>query len=189
MQLRILSPTLCWMALLFLLLPWHTALAQVFEVGPGHPHEHLQSIDWDNLQPGDEVRIHARPEPYREKLIIRPSGTRKKHIIIRGISGKDGSKPVIDGENALAFQETDVFLSKRALIVIGGHKNRADYIILDNLELCNANNTNEFFYENKAETYADNGAAVFVQNRRHVTITNCRIHSCCMTPCSPARPS
>lgn len=74
----------------------------------------------------------------------------------------------------------DVKLSKRALIIIGGHKKRADYIIIDNLELRNANNKQQFFYKKRAEPYAANGAAVFVHSGRNVTIRNCHIHSCCM---------
>ena len=175
-----LFPKFCYAILLYLLLHGPAAHARVFHVGPGQDREHLRSIDWDGLQPGDEVQVHARPEPYREKLIIRPSGTRKQPIVIRGISDKQGNKPVIDGENALAFQKTDVRLSRRALVIIGGHRNRADHIILDNLELRNANNKLQFFYDNQPEPYAANGAAVFVQNGRNVTIQNCHIHSCCM---------
>ena len=166
--------------LLCLLLPCPAALAQVFDVGPSHPHKHLRSIDWNGLKPGDEVRIHARPEPYRKKLIIRSSGTRKQPIIIRGISDKAGNKPVIDGAKALAFQKTDIQLSRRALIIVGDSQIRANHIILDNLEMRNANNTQQFIYSKTLETYAANGTAVYIQNGHNVTIQNCHIHSCCI---------
>ena len=99
------------------LLSCPAAIAQVLDVGPGHAHENLRSIDWDSLKPGDVVNIHARPEPYREKLIIRPSGTRKQSIIIRDISDKNGSQPVIDGENALLSQKIDDSPANRALVL------------------------------------------------------------------------
>ena len=155
-------------------------LGQVFRVGPGYRFKDLRAVGWDRLRPGDIVEIYSRPTPYREKFILRAGGTKKNPIIIRGISDNDGNRPVIDGENAQVFQKINIGLSKRALIIVGGSEKRADHIILDNLELRNANNTQTFIYKGKKEPYADNGAAVFVQNGRNVTIRNCIIHSCCM---------
>ena len=125
--------------------------ADVITVGPGESVSSLHQVGWDKLKPDDEVRIKAKETPYREKIILKRSGTRKKRIRITGIPDGDGRLPVIDGSNAVHFMtSTDVLLSRRAIIIVGGSRSedKADFVEIRNLELRNANNTN-FFYQKK----------------------------------------
>ena len=46
-----------------------------YDVGPGQALAAIANVPWKSLQPGDLVRIHYRPEPYREKWVIGRSGT------------------------------------------------------------------------------------------------------------------
>lgn len=97
------------------------AWAEVITVGPGQDLSFLRQVHWDRLKPGDEVRIKAKKEPYREKVILTRSGTRKKRIRITDIPDEAGRLPVIDGSNAFHFMaRTDVLLSRRAIIFVGG---------------------------------------------------------------------
>ena len=74
----------------------------------------IASVDWNNLQPGDMVRIHWRATPYAEKILLSASGTAAKPIRVCGVAGGPGGNtmPVITGQNAttradLAFQNPD----------------------------------------------------------------------------------
>lgn len=157
--------------------------ADVITVGPGESVSSLHQVGWDKLKPDDEVRIKAKETPYREKIILKRSGTRKKRIRITGIPDRDGRLPVIDGSNAVHFMtSTDVLLSRRAIIIVGGSRSedKADFVEIRNLELRNANNTNFFYQKKQRVKYADNGAGIYVQRGKNVVVKNCRIHACCM---------
>ncbi|PLX79001.1 MAG: hypothetical protein C0614_08200, partial [Desulfuromonas sp.] len=74
--------------------------SNVIEVGPGRVHEDLSTVDWPNLQAGDEVRIYWRPEPYHSKIGLRGRGTASDPILLSGVAGPNGERPVISGQNA-----------------------------------------------------------------------------------------
>ena len=157
--------------------------AEVITVGPGQDASSLKQVRWDRLRPGDEVRIKARSKPYREKIVLKRSGRSDRPIRITGVPDQDGHLPVLDGENAVHFQaRTDVKLSRRAIIIAGGShtRERADFVVIENLELRNANNTASFRQNGAQIRYADNGAGIYVNRGDNVVIKGCRIHSCCM---------
>ena len=176
------SPLLAF-ALFFLFCPVSGVDANIIEVGPGSTFSHLRQVKWDKLKPGDEVIIKAKKEPYREKIIVKRSGTRKRPIRITGVPDAEGHLPVIDGFDAVHFDaRTEVGLARRAIIIVGGSnaQGQADFVIIRNLELRNANNTNFFYQNGQRVKYADNGAGVYVQRGKNVVVKGCRIHSCCM---------
>src|SRR5690606_6988123 len=74
--------------------------AAVYDVGPAQPLAAIGEVPWHLLEPGDEVRIHWRAEPYREKWVIGRSGTAQAPIVVRGIPGPNGERPVIRGDGA-----------------------------------------------------------------------------------------
>lgn len=150
--------------------------AQIYEIGPGKKYERISSIPFDELEPGDIVKIHYRKKPYREKFIIRRSGTKNRPIIITGIP-KGGKIPVIDGRNAKQFQKENWPQSSRWLIKMGDG-GAANYVQIKGLELRNANNSLAFIKSGKKQTYGDNAAGVFVRKGKHVLISGCLIHSC-----------
>lgn len=159
----------------------HSAsFASVYEIGDDKPYGRLSELDWNGLKPGDLVKIYVRSRPYAEKLVLSCSGLSKKPIIIRGIPDENGNKPIIEGNNAVHFQKLcQEGHYDRGLIVLGDC-NPADYILIENLEIRNANNKAVFSYRNTKQPYAKNAAGIFVWKGRDVRIRNCEIHSCGM---------
>ena len=159
-----------------ILFPLQHACCAVYKVGPGEKYERIAHVPLDTLEPGDVVRIHYRKEPYRQKFVLRRSGTKEQPIVIMGIPHK-GRLPVIDGSLALQFQEERWPQSSRWLIKVGD-ADAADYIHIENLHLCNANSSQKFIRAEHVLEYRDNAAGVFVWRGRHIVISGCRIHAC-----------
>jgi hypothetical protein len=152
------------------------AFPSVYEVGPGKEFEGIGQVPLDTLEPGDIVRIYYRQEPYREKFILRRSGTKENPIVIMGVP--EGDKlPIIGGSLSNQFQEEQLFEPGRWLIKVGDGT-PGDYIQIKNLELRNANNSQAFVIAGHVQGFDDNAAGVFVRFGRHVLITGCIIHSC-----------
>lgn len=153
-----------------------TGNAAVYEVGPGRSYQELQQVPFDDLGPGDQVRIHYRKQPYRSRIVLRRSGTRSKPIVIMGVPNQ-GRRPVIDGRNAVLFQKWATMNPGRYLIRIG-YDTTADHIHIRNLTLRHANNTEWTFEKNEKIKYTDNAAGVWIMKGRDITVANCLIYSC-----------
>ena len=150
--------------------------ARVYEVGPGKTYEQISRVPFDRLDPGDVVKIFYRVKPYRERIILRRSGTKKQPIIIKGVI--HGRKfPVIEGKFARQFQKEVWKNSGRWLIKIGDGT-PGDHVRIENLVLRNANNTNATIEAAGQRLYTDNAAGIFLRSGKHVVISNCRIYSC-----------
>jgi len=154
------------------------ASSSIYEVGPGRKFGKIAEVPFDSLGPGDFVKIYYREKPYHEKFILRKSGTKKNPIIITGVPS--GNKlPIIDGENAVQFQQE--FRPEggggRWLIKVGDETS-GSHVVIKNLYLRNANNLNMFTESGKHYQYKDNAAGVFLRKGRHVLITQCVIYSC-----------
>src|SRR5687768_5209294 len=94
--------------------------AATYDVGPGHPFESIGAAPWATLEPGDIVRIHWRPEPYREKWVICRQGTAGAPIIVSGVPGPNGELPIIDGSGAVTAPGLNYWSEQRGIIKIGG---------------------------------------------------------------------
>ncbi|MBU4287581.1 MAG: hypothetical protein KKI12_05340 [Proteobacteria bacterium] len=162
--------------LLFAFLQTHFVFAVDYEVGPNKTYKAISQVPLDSLEPGDVVKIYYRKKAYHEKFIIRRSGTKDKPIIIKGIPLK-GKQPVIDGSLACQGQDEHWPQSGRWLIKVGDG-NAADYVQIKNLELCNANNSQQYRKKESNANYEDNAAGIFIRLGRNVLIANCVIHSC-----------
>ena len=148
----------------------------IYEVGPGKKYEQISGVPFDTLEPGDVVNIFYRKKPYRERIILRRSGTKKKPIIIRGIVSL-GKLPVIDGKFARQFQKEAWKHSGRWLIKVGDGT-PGDHVRIENLVLRNANNTNATDETTGRRLYTDNAAGIFLRSGKSVVVFNCRIYSC-----------
>ena len=86
-----------------------------FHVGPGRPHANLPALfSAVSLQPGDIVEVDAGA--YAGGVILNRSGTAAQPIVIRGIRGGDGRRPLLSGgTNTFEFR-------------------RADHVVLEGLE-------------------------------------------------------
>src|SRR5512136_1430697 len=71
-----------------------------YEVGPGKDYANIGDVPWESLKAGDQVLIHWRQEPYREKWVIAIQGTEQQPFTVRGVASESGQLPVIDGRDA-----------------------------------------------------------------------------------------
>src|SRR5262245_32594195 len=102
------------------------ATATIYNVGDGQPYSTIGSVPWEALQAGDEVRIHWRAAPYREKWVIARQGTQAAPIRVLGVPGPAGQLPIIDGENATTRLLLDYWNEVRAVVKVGGSSIPAD---------------------------------------------------------------
>ena len=59
-------------------------------------------MPWQNLVACDQVLINYRVQPYNDILMIGARGESNKWIVIRGVPGPGGERPVFDGTNAIS---------------------------------------------------------------------------------------
>jgi len=152
------------------------ASSAIYKVGPGQDLSELDQVPFDDLKPGDKVKIYYRKAPYRARIILRRSGTSQRPIVIMGVMSQ-GKRPVIDGANAILFQKESNQNPGRYLIRIGDDRT-GDHIHILNLTLRNANNTETTIENNQKRAYTDNAAGVWIIKGRHIKISNCLIYSC-----------
>jgi parallel beta-helix repeat protein len=155
--------------------------AATYEVGPGRPFETPSAVPWESLWAGDVVLIYWRSTPYKDKWVIARQGTATAPIIIRGVPGPAGERPIIDGNGAVTSRSLDFWNESRGVIKIGGTNIPADvmprYIVIENLDVRGARSTNVFTDDHGAvQTYAMNAAAIYVEKGENITLTNNVIH-------------
>ena len=154
------------------------ARAEVYDVGAGQPLAAIGEVPWASLAPGDEVRIHWRPEPYREKWVIGRAGTGAAPIVVRGIRGPGGERPVVSGEAATTPDPLDFTNDVRGVIKIGTSNVPPDalpaHIAIEGLEVRSAHPSYSFTDDHGVtQTYATNAAAIYVERGQHLVIRDC----------------
>lgn len=159
------------------------AKATIYEVGDGRPYPSIGSVPWESLQPGDEVRIHARPAPYHEKWVLCRQGTPTQPIRIVGVPDSLGSQPVIDGEDATTRLALDYWNENRAVLKIGGASIPPDtmpmWIEIHGIDFRGARPPATFTDDaGNAGNYINNAAAIFIEKGEHITIRNCTLRDC-----------
>lgn len=155
--------------------------AAVYDVGPGQPLAAIGDAPWATLQPGDEVRIHWRPEPYREKWVIGRSGTAEAPIAVRGIAGPGGARPVISGDGATTPAPLDYTNEQRGVVKIGTSNvppsTLPSHVVIEGLEIRSAHPDYTFQDDHGAlQSYANNAASIYVERAAHLVIRNCVLH-------------
>jgi hypothetical protein len=166
------------------LLPFAAALAAgearaaVYEVGPGQPLAAIGDVPWASLAPGDEVRIHWRPEPYREKWVIGRAGTAAAPIAVRGIRGPGGERPIVSGDGATTPDPLDFTNDARGVIKIGTSNVPSNtlpaHVVIEGLDVRSAHPAYSFTDDRGAtQSYASNAAAIYVERAQHLLIRDC----------------
>ncbi len=163
-------------AVIWMLIVTANAEGTIYQVGPEKRFKNINDVPLDSLEPGDIVKIFYRDKPYTDRFIIRRSGTEEKPIVFSGVPS-NRKLPVIDGRFARQDQKEYWKNSGRWLIKIGD-KDPGSHVIIQNLVLRNANNSNPTFEPDGKRFYTANAAGIFVRSGKNVTIQNCRIHSC-----------
>jgi Putative Ig domain len=155
--------------------------AATYAVGPGQPYAAPSAVPWETLQPGDVVLIHWRSTPYRDKWVICRQGTAAAPIVVRGVLGPAGERPIIEGTGATTRLALDYWGEQRAVIKIGGASIPADtmprYIVVENLDVRGARPPFTFTDDSgAAQSYVNNAAAIWVEKGEHLTIRNNWLH-------------
>lgn len=154
------------------------ARAAVYEVGPGQPLAAIGDVPWVSLAPGDEVRIHWRPQPYREKWVIGRAGTAAAPIVVRGIPGPGGERPVVSGDGATTPDPLDFTNDARGVIKIGTSNVPPNtlpaHLVIEGLEVRSAHPAYSFTDDHgAAQAYSSNAAAIYVERGQHLVIQDC----------------
>ncbi|HCA59332.1 MAG TPA: polysaccharide-degrading enzyme [Blastocatellia bacterium] len=155
-----------------------TSHAAVYDVRPDDPAMNdIADVPWATLQPGDIVRIHWRPEPYREKWVICRQGTADQPITVTGVPGPNGELPVISGVNATTPANLNFWSEQRGVIKIGGANIPADtmprFIVIEGLEIRGAHPDYQFTGRNNVvQNYASAASPIFIEKGENIIIRN-----------------
>lgn len=156
--------------------------ADVYPVGPGQSYEQIRDVPWESLSAGDSVLIHWRPEPYRDKWVVCVRATSDRPLVVSGILGPEGRRPVIDGRNAVTRDTLDYWNEPRGILKIGGANVPSDVmpacITIENLHIRSGRPPYTFTSRNGEGRYARNSAAIFLEKGEHITIRNCILEDC-----------
>jgi len=154
-----------------------TASAATYDVGPGMPYAAIGDVPIESLGAGDEVRVHWRAAPYKEKLVLGNGGTMSAPLVLRGVPEPGGALPILDGEGATTRSQLDYCNQPRSVLKIGGSSAPADapqWVVVEGLDIRGGHPTHGFTdSDGAARAYADNAAAIHVENGAHVTIRGC----------------
>jgi hypothetical protein len=157
------------------------ASATEYDVGPGQPLAAIGQVPWATLQPGDVVRIHWRAEPYREKWVIGRAGTELAPIVVRGVPGPGGTRPVISGDDAITPDPLDFTNDERGVIKVGTSNVPAEtipaHLVIEGLEVRSAHPSYSFEDDHGAtKDYAANAASIYVEVAQRLVIRDCVLH-------------
>ena len=156
-----------------------------YQVGPGKAYENIGDVPWENLGPGDTVRIFWREAPYKEKFRIDARGTAEAPIRIFGIPGPNGERPVIDGKDAttrpqlnyISWNGGNSTMEDYATVIISApFGNRSGYILLDSLSIRGAYEEYSYTATNGSiRNYLKGAAPLRIQRGDNIVIRNCEL--------------
>ena len=157
-------------------------LAFDYEVGPGKPYTSIGAVPWADLQPGDRVLIHWRPEPYREKWIIAKGGAESNPVVVRGIRSPDGLRPVVDAREAVTAPGLDYELQEAGVIhvtraIVPFDPDPPTWIEIEGLEVRSGRAPNMFFDNDGTHRfYSENTSAIRIAKAAHIVVRDCELY-------------
>ncbi|NJO89465.1 MAG: hypothetical protein HC831_11295, partial [Chloroflexia bacterium] len=159
-----------------------------YEVGPGKTYEHIIDVPFEDLKPGDVVRIYAKSEPYYERIIIsNVKGTAEAPICICGVPDSEGNRPVLDGTNAAVrpvdisdyFNEVVAYLGM--IVIAHRWDDYPEHIKIKNLTLQGANQYEgdgsqqyKIMGTEQLAPYGSGAAGIWMRGS-YIEVTNCII--------------
>ena len=165
-----------------LLIATPVANAATYEVGTGKAYATPSAVPWESLQPGDLVLIYWQATPYKDKWVICRQGTAAAPIVVRGVAGPGGERPVIDGNGAVTRLALDYWGEQRAVIKIGGASIPADTMpklhrrSRDSTSGARVRPTPSPTTAGNAASYVNNAAAVWIEKGEHIIVRNNVLH-------------
>ena len=158
-----------------------------YPVGPGQSYASISEVPWGELGPGDTVRIHYRPEPYREKIVISTSGSEDDPIRICGVAGPNGERPVLDGDGAANDPDDSSGygtwgpMEGLAMVMLYNpdYETKVHNVVIEGLHIKNAKNTfNYRRMDGSMARYEEGAACIRIQAADNVVIRNNELESC-----------
>lgn len=158
-----------------------------YDVGPGQKLTELNDVPWLDLQAGDVVNIHYRPEPYRTKFGLRAQGTADAPVVINGVTNEACVRPVISGDKAVTARDARManfgkVIEDSGLILIYTlpTDKRETYtprhIVIQNLKLTGAKLGNSFVnLAGDDQAYGRFSAGIYAVRVHDLTVENCEI--------------
>jgi len=122
-----------------------------YEVGPGKTYASPKNVPWLKVKGCDQVLIYYRTTPYNDIIFFSSRGDENKWIVIKGVPGPNGEKPIMSGENAVmpattgANQWSDsagmftVFRATTATNVSIKNNLKPGYLQIDGFKIINSN--------------------------------------------------
>lgn len=165
----------------------HGGEGTVYDVGPGKSHEDLSDVPFETLKPGDMVRIHHRPEPYRNVLLLSARGSAEHPIRLCGVRSDSGERPVLEAERATTASQAGMAArwNSLALILFNRHE-RGDYHrdypahwVVEGLRIQGAREGVPFTdVDGKQQTFEDGSSCISVIRGKHLTFRDNEITNC-----------
>ena len=171
-----------------------SGLGTDYQVGDGKAYTALEQVPWENLGPGDTVRIFYRAAPYAGKFLIAAQGTSAAPVRICGVRGPNNERPIIDGNGAVTRAELRDGYSQdpryrpiheaRSVIVIKPLATQAyeaypSYIQIDGLNIKRAHPSYTFRDTAGAtERYGYFGSCIWIDRGHHILIADNEISDC-----------
>jgi hypothetical protein len=157
-----------------------------FEVGPGAKYEHVIDVPWETLGPGDSVRIHYVPGGYHEKVLLSQSGSEKSPLVVCGIAGPKGERPILDGDAAKTRDKAklayafDPQQQRGVFIVSLDHSDRygfkPSHVVIQGLEFKHAHPDYHFTASAGEDLqYLPPAAGLFIERGEDIVVRDCVI--------------
>lgn len=160
------------------------AASTTYEVGPGRTYAEPRDVPWLDLQPGDQVLIHYRAEPYRDAILLCARGEATRWITVKGVKSPAGQRPVFDGDGARmpSFGLNQWFdgggmIKIHRPIGMSDASYRPGYIHVTGFEVRNARPPAQYTnWAGQTATWNAFTAGIFGQGFDFVAITDCDLH-------------
>jgi hypothetical protein len=153
-------------------------------------------VPWENLGPGDTVRIFYSATPYKGKFLLAAQGTASAPVRVCGVRGPNNERPIIDGDGAVSrtqlasaygnSTEVSNIHQARSIIVFKQKATEAwtakpSYIQLDGLAIHGAHPSYSFTDASGATKHYDTfGACIWVDRGHNITIADNEVSDCQM---------
>lgn len=149
-----------------------------FDIGGGNQYgDELDDVPWQSLRPGDVVNIYHRESPYRHKVLLSEQGTRKRPIVINGVTDEHGNRPTIHAAGARSINphEWDIDYSKSLILINKRHRSgrygqNAKHYRIQNLRLTGVRESNWYIHDKKTENYDRRSRAIWSAGGQHIVL-------------------
>lgn len=154
----------------------------IYNVGPGKDYSSPNEVPWLNLKGCDVVNIHYRAAAYKDIIYFSSRGEKNKWIIVRGIAGPNGEKPVFDGNNAVMPTGSSVntnvdaaglFIVFKPAGVGSAYEYKPGYLQIDGFRFQNARAPAVVTTKNgNTRAWGGFSAGIYIAGADYVAITN-----------------